>query len=346
MSDVQTGDIPSVGRRKKIPYYQRELPPRTPLPTGSVLDVFPFLGDVDLRLQGVMSVQELVLACRYAPSTYWQEALITRFGLTRQVGDAEWNWLMAQPLGIHEGHPLYKLRTNLVEAAEGANPPSINEEDTLVIWGAPWPKGKPFYLSAGVLMRSERLRKAVEYHPEDGVPDYFSFLQVWAQASGVTDGNTLRGLRGQLAGFRNNLLNEHPEVLFAKMGPNSMEWVHRVSQTHGPIVAFYLFRCLQRVASYMQWNAQAQGYLVRWRSGWLRGAGTNEEAIPGASGHSRVLTEILRAHVFELYEGHSAGTRAATYKLRWVPDTGRYTEEDAARRLGLQLRNKKPVRTS
>ncbi len=194
-----------------------------------------------------------------------------------------------------QGHPALQAPNEPGRSCRGGHPSEYQRRGYPRHLGSPpWPKGKPFYLSAGVLMRSERLRKAVEYHPEDGVPDYFSFLQVWAQASGVTDGNTLRGLRGQLAGFRNNLLNEHPEVLFAKMGPSSMEWVHRVSQTHGPIVAFYLFRCLQRMAAYMQWNAQAQGYLVRWRSDWLRGAGTNEEAILGASGHSRVLTEILR----------------------------------------------------
>ncbi|NMO22375.1 hypothetical protein HPC49_47960 [Pyxidicoccus fallax] len=348
MSDTQTGGVPSGGRRRKIPYHARPLPPRLPLPTGSVLDACPYLDLVDRWLTNVGKVQELVVACGYAPSAYWQEALIHRYGDTRLVSDEEWNWLSAQPLGVHERHPLFKLRQTLVEIAEAAHPPAISEEDTLVIWGAPSPRGKPFYRTAGVLLRSERLRKAVEWRPEDGLSDYLDFIRAWAQASGVGDGNTLRGLEGLLARFRDNLLNEHPEKSFVSLGRDSLEWVRLVSQTHGPRAAYYLFRCLQRLAAYMRKDTQAQGWLARWRSTWLRGSRTNPDAIPGASTHAQLLTDLLRTHVFEPepYEGYSAGRKATTYRLKWVPDTGSYTEEDAARRLGLELRDGKPVRSN
>jgi|GEM_PF-3372126 len=347
MSDTQTGDVPGGGRRrKKAPFYARPQPPRTLLPTGSVTDACSYLPDVDHWLRSVTSVQDLVRACHHAPSAYWQEALIHRYGDMRQVSDEEWAWLMRQPLGIHEGHPLFSLRERLKEIDEGLKPPSINEEDALIIWGASSLKGKPFYRTVGVLLRSERLRTAIKHHPEHGLPDYPSLIRAWAEASGVRDGNTLRGLDGQLAGFRDNLLNEHPDQLFAKLGLSSLEWARQVSQTHGPRVAFYLFRCLQRLAAYMQWDAQAQCYLVRWRSTWLRGSKTNDDAIPGASTHAQVLTELLRTHVFEPepYQNYSAGHKSTTYRLKWVPQTGPYTEQDAARRLGLELEDGKPVR--
>jgi hypothetical protein len=346
MSDIQTGDVPSGQRRKKVPYHQQPLPPTTPLPTGIVLDVCPYLEFVDLWLRSVPSVQDLVRACHHAPSAYWQEALIHRYGDTQQVSDEERAWLMSQPLGIHAGHPLHRLRENLMDSAERANPPAINAEDTLVIWGGTGLKGKPFYRMVGVLLRSERLRKAIEWHPEDGLPDYFTFIRAWAEASGVKDGNTLRGLERQLAAFRDNLLNEHPEKSFVPLGRNSLEWVRLVSQTHGPRVAYYLFRWLQRLAAYMQRDTEAQGRLVRWRSTWLRGSRTNSDAIPGASTHAQFLMDLLRTYVFEPepYQGYSAGHKATTYKLKWVPDTGPYTEEDAARRLGLELEDGKPVR--
>jgi hypothetical protein len=226
MSNIQMDDAPKGRRRKKVPYHQRPLPPTTPLPTGSVTDACSYVGYVDLLLKSVTSVQDLVRACHHALSAYWQEALIHRYQETREVSDEERAWLMSQPLGIHAGHPLYKFRENLMDVAERAKPPSINEEDTLVIWGATVLKGKPFYRTVGVLLRSERLRTAIRHHPEDGLPDYFTFIRAWAEASGVKNGNTLRGLERQLAAFK----LRHPLILRAgrQAPPRSYDAIGRV----------------------------------------------------------------------------------------------------------------------
>ena len=89
MSDIQTGDVLSGRRRKKAPFYARPQPPRTLLPTGSVTDACWCLADVNHWLKTVKSVQNLVGACHHAPSAYWQEALIHRYGDIGQVSDEE-----------------------------------------------------------------------------------------------------------------------------------------------------------------------------------------------------------------------------------------------------------------
>jgi hypothetical protein len=123
-----------------------------------------------------------------------------------------------------------------------------------------------------------------------------------------------------------------------------MRLAEDIARTHGAMVGFYFFRCLQRIRACMQWVAEEGAYYVRWRSTWLRGAKTNTDAIRGASTYQHLLKPLLLEHVLEKVAGHRAGKRAATYRLKIVLEDGRYDEQEAAKALGLILTEKGLVR--
>jgi hypothetical protein len=309
------------------------------LPAGSVLDVHPYLSLVEPLTLDISNFRALVDACRPLTSAYAQEALIAGYIARCNPPEEEIQRLDSLDLGIHPRHYLFNLRDELVKQWKPVR--CIDFESRLLVWGAPLPtlQGPLIYSTVGRLLRYNWLRTLTERPRPDGL-SFHGIIRSWIEASGIQNRNTLAHLAKLLHRHRNNLLNEEPAEPDSKLMPNVMGLVHEVARVHGPTVGLAFARCLQRVAAYRRWDPENVGYLVRWRSTWLRGEATNARAIPGASTYSRLLTELLLTHVFELYQGHSAGRMAATYRLKLdLPrDGGSYGPEEVARSLGLQLK--------
>ena len=315
------------------------------LPTGSVLDAYPFIGYIDSGLRNISNVQELVRFCERGFGThfynaYWQEAAISRFLATRDIPDAEFNWLESLDLGIHPRHPLFSMRQSLVGVAEQNR--SIDENSLLLVWGTLFTKGKPFFKLVGMLLQDHSLQLAVE-RPDDNL-DFHTCIRWWAHTSGVRNASTWRGLERLLLAHTHSVLNALPENSFAKLSYKHMRLAEDIARTHEPMVAFYFFRAMQRIRACMKWVPEDGAYYVRWRSTWLRGAKTNPGAIRGASTYQHLLKRLLLEHVFEKVAGHRAGKRAATYRLKLVLEDGRYDEQEAAKALGLTFTEKGLVR--
>ncbi len=320
------------------PSLQPALPALIPLPTGSVLDGYLYFSMVEPLIPTITNTQSLEAACRKLTSAYAQEALISRCIAVYNPPEKVRQQIASLGLGIHPRHDLFNLRTHLARYWESVR--CIDIESLLLVWGAPpfTLQGPPIYSMVGRLFRYDWLRTLTAQPRPDNL--YFhGIIRSWIEASGITNLNTLKHLAKLLRRHRNSLLNEEPAEPDSKLTPNVMGLVHEVARVHGPVVGLAFARCLQRVAAYRRWDPENVGYLVRWRSTWLRGEAANTRAIPGASTHSRLLTELLLTHVFELYQGHSAGKMAATYRLKIdLPrDGGSYGPEEVARSLGLQL---------
>ncbi|WP_331092247.1 hypothetical protein [Archangium sp.] len=306
------------------------------LPTGSVLDAYPLIGYIDGGIRNISNVQELVRFCEHGFGThfynaFWQEAAISRFLATHDISDAESNWLESLDLGIHPRHPLFNMRQSLVGVAEQNR--SIDVNSLLLVWGTLFTKGKPFFERVGVLLQDYSLRLVVE-RPDHNL-DLHTCIRWWALASGVRHASTLRGLERLLRAHTHSELNALPENFFAKLSYKHMRLAEDIARVHGPMMAFYFFRAMQRIRACMKWVAEDGAYHVRWRSTWLRGAKTNSDAIRGASTYQHLLKPLLLEHVLEKVAGHRAGKRAATYRLKLVLEDGRYDEQEAAKTLGL-----------
>lgn len=169
-------------------------------------------------------------------------------------------------------------------------------------------------------------------------------LLEWATASGVARQGDLDLVARLVENDLNERLKTEPRDAFVAVDPSlvsTAESLVRSVQPGGdPRLAYYLFRCFQRIAAY------EQGGLVQWKAEWLRGAKTDPRAIPGASMHSPVLTELLRQHVLEIAKAHSGGTAgiATTYRLKMAFRRGGCDHLEAAMRLGLSVDAKGKLR--
>lgn len=124
---------------------------------------------------------------------------------------------------------------------------------------------------------------------------------------------------------------------FLPLSRAEMELALEVAAHHGPLVAFYFFRCLQRAATLAEWSGPDSGFLVKWRAEWLRGACASRLAIRGTSAHSSLLSELLLTHVFEPFAVHSRGHGTQTYRLKRPIQRGTHGERELAEALGLRL---------
>lgn len=317
---------------------QNILPALDPLPTGSMYDVCPYKRVVEPLIPTITDTRSLEATCRKLTSAYAQEALISRCIAVYNPPEKVRQQIASLGLGIHPGHYLFNLRTHLVSYWESVR--CIDLQSQSLVWGGPLPtlKGKLIYKMVGQLLRYDWLRTLTEQPLPDGL-SFHGIIRAWITASGIQNRNTLKNVAKLLHRHRNSLLNEEPEEPDSKLMPDVMGLVHEVAQAHGRVVGLAFARCLQRVAAYRRWDPENVGYLARWRSTWLRGEAANPRAIPGTSTHSRLLTELLLTHVFDLYRGHSSGRMAATYllKIDLPREGGWYGPEEVAQSLGLQL---------
>jgi hypothetical protein len=302
-------------------------PPRALVrPGGDILELFP--APSFLLSAGTMfpDVRSFIAAAREARlSDYWAEALIHTVRHTLTTEDKR--VLEATRFGIHKDHPLRALRDILIANYQG--PQCVGAEIPPLLWGASATHGRILYAQAGTILRAAWFDSHVLSHPEwYGSRDSGDIIMDWADASGVTDEKVLDALSGLV---QDHFLNRRPREKFVPLTYEAVEWVQAVTGPN-PRLMLAFFRCLQRIAAW-----QYKG-LVRWRSSWLRGTGRSEDAIPGASTYSRDLTALLNQHVFRRrVQGHSAGKKAATFELAFVPQRGQFDAEDFARTLGLEL---------
>jgi hypothetical protein len=297
-----------------------------PMPTGDILDLFPAPSLLSSAAVFFFDVHSFIVTSRQSRlSDYWAEALIHK---VRDVLSPQEKLVIdAAQIGIHEGHPIRALRDRLIANCQGQR--SVGSDVALLLWGASAKHGRLLYAQAGVLVRAGWLESHVVSHPDwYGSRDLGDIIMDWARASGATSEKVLNALSALI---RDHFLNRRPRETFVPLTLEAAEWVRAVA---GPdarrMLAF--FRCLQRIAAW-----QYKG-LVRWRSGWLRGTGKSADAIPGASTYSRELTALLNQHVFRRrVQGHSAGKKAATFELTFLPPRGEYDAGSFARILGLEL---------
>lgn len=247
--------------------------------------------------------------------------------LRRPSASAEVLRLMdAARVGIHAEHPLRPLRDR-IRSYFLATPFEPDESSRLILWGARNPSGPLLYKDLGTLLRIDWLEGHVMCHPEFyGKRDAADLLLEWAKASGVTNLRTEAAVRRAIKDY---YLQRMPKDLFPGLDNSVLEWARQVPGKN-PKLALGFFMCLQRVAACRHRD------MVRWRSEWLRGKGTNADAIPGASTFSRELKNLLDTNVWERIEGHSAGRKAATYRLKFEIPLGRYGVEDLARVLNVK----------
>lgn len=301
-------------------------PTQIPLPSGRCLDLCELV-DADINLQIARgSFGAAVELCREAPTVYWQEALVQSFidANRRTPHLEEWSKL---GLGIHPRHRLFQLREEVRERVEGQRWAYPGE--ALILWGASAKAGKALYREAGVLMRTPGLRQRLWLYPEHYLGlTMHEVVNEWGRASGVSKGKPLDAI-DQMA--EDALLSLPPAYMYASIDEEAIQLAQHVA-SGDPRLGVAFCRCLMRIAAVSVNNK------VRWQSTWLRGTGTNPDAIPGASTYSKELKGLLDEHVFEkVVKNYSAGKRATTYRLKKPIRRGSYTAENVATFLGLEL---------
>lgn len=159
-------------------------------------------------------------------------------------------------------------------------------------------------------------------------------IQEWVTASG--------GIQKHLARVGKMLGQDKDHQLaelataggYAKLAP---EMVDLALQLAGgdKRVAFFVFRCMQRIAA-----CTVEGEAM-WVAEWLRGSKANPNAIPGTTGKPKLVEIIQNEILGEVTKGHSgAAGIPTTYRLKIAIQPGTCGPHEAAERLGINLNKK------
>lgn len=206
-------------------------------------------------------------------------------------------------------------------------------------------------LVGGLVDQSEpQLRRAVAVLLDDDVPFRrvgqvprerlhtlrHQVVRQWAEANGFDKKEDLALVERIIKDDVNHRLGAEPAESFARLDPSAVPLATDLAAKAGfagdQRFAFYVFRCLQRIAAY------AVEGRVQWRSEWLRGTKANPRAIAGTSKLQAELGRLLHAHVLEVEQGHSgANATATTYRVRIELPSGSVDHHRAASELGVEL---------
>jgi hypothetical protein len=292
------------------------------LPSGDVFDLYPGADQFDHLVAHIDSVDEVISMTSNRLTAYSAEALIHRFLAKRPVTPEEHARLRSANVGLNQFPVLRNIREYAKQYAEATG--SATEEGSLLLWGTHSRPARSVHGGIGLLLKSLWIQPHLASYPE-----YYQHYDIrdllfdWARACGVNHWRTEQAIYRRFLGIA-------PNGAFVRLGQGAADLTLSVCPSNR-FLAVYFFRCLQRIAAY-QWR----GYLF-WPSAWLRGTGKSANAIKGASGSSRALTALLKQFVLERVEGHCAGKRAATYRLRLSLPTGTFDVRDFAAMAGVEV---------
>jgi hypothetical protein len=242
--------------------------------------------------------------------------------------------------GLNVESELYEIWSQCVAMFHARPIERVPESVKLIVGGLPDESVATVMHSVAVLLEDESpFRRKKKFPVEKHLDLKAQVVRQWVAANGITAQQTLEAVDRLIAQDIDHQLTKEPAQSFLPLAPSMLKKATELAKTAGKAddrrFAFYIFRCLQRIAAY------AVRGRVQWRAEWLRGAKTNARAIPGTSKMQAELGSLLREHVLQVESGHSgAKGTATTYRVRFDIPTGTMTHHDAAEELSLELDSK------